>query len=110
MYHLNGFIKYGTGWFDGNSLFRCYELYISSSGGFTKCIESEVEIMQYTGLHDKKGNEIYEGDIVRFLSENWQVIYFEQYSGFTLQNGNDLANITTQEEVVGNIYQNPELL
>lgn len=70
----------------------------------------ECEVMQFTGLKDKNGKEIYEGDIVSFLGETWEVIYFETYAGFMLGNGNDLMNITTQEELIGNIYENPELL
>lgn len=69
-----------------------------------------VILMQYTGLKDKNGKEIYEGDIISFLDEKWSVIYFEQYASFMLQKGNDLSNITSQEEIIGNIHQNPELL
>jgi hypothetical protein len=68
--------------------------------------------LQFTGLKDKNGKQIYEGDIVSFLDENYQVIYMEPYASFMLQhsNGNDLKNIYTEEIIIGNIYSNPELL
>ena len=78
-------------------------------------------LMQYTGLKDKNGKEIYEGDIVKNLehghvfSVEWG-IENESYAGWSgvwqgktfvapLYNG-PLVNC----EIIGNIYENPELL
>lgn len=80
--------------------------------------DHEFELMQYTGLKDKNGVEIYEGDICK-LGYALSVVEY-QVSQFVLkQNTAELyPNIlsfeayknTVSEEVIGNIYENPELL
>ena len=76
-------------------------------------------IMQYTGMKDKNGREIYEGDIIEFLEnesgETWTAkIVFENLAFKALDvedeaydyDFDDLSDI----EVIGNIYENPEIL
>jgi len=71
---------------------------------------AEIELMQYAGLKDKNGKEIYEGDIVKgtkgqkgksevsYKNCIWQPFgYLEIYDG-------------KEFEIIGNIYENPELL
>lgn len=74
---------------------------------------NDVKLMQYTGLKDKNGKEIYEGDIVRLPEDEdykyYSIIYSKNRLGFTLSNGCGFG-LSYGIEVVGNIYENPELL
>lgn len=79
----------------------------------------EVELMQSTGLKDKNGVDVYQGDIIRCTRGcPHEVIWLEEYGG-TFFGGmpawylSGLSNgyaWTGREEVIGNIYENSELL
>ena len=71
-----------------------------------------LDSQQFTGLHDKNGKEIYEGDIVMFWGGIGKVIYFDAYASFKIQyTENDMADLNlNSHEILGNIYENPELL
>jgi uncharacterized phage protein (TIGR01671 family) len=67
-------------------------------------------IGQFTGLHDKNGKEIYEGDIIRHkdMVKPYHVIYDGHQ--FTPNDGFRSLSYPKHWEVIGNIHDNPELL
>ena len=70
-------------------------------------------LMQYTGLKDKNGVEIYEGDILIAPYMNGKpckVIYSEGLAKFTMDGRFNFTIIDKNLEVIGNIYENKELL
>lgn len=74
----------------------------------------DIVLMQCTDLKDKNGKLIYEGDIVKDLIIP-EIFYIVKWfnSGFYLEStisGSFLKFNDTQQEVIGNIYKNPELL
>lgn len=76
-------------------------------------ISEDLELMQYTGLKDKNGVEIYEGDIMVLnkLKPSYYVVRYED-NQFILDGISLFDNVVyfAEREVIGNIYENPELL
>lgn len=71
-------------------------------------------IMQYTGLKDKNGVQIYEGDIVKYFKNELAVIVY-QNGGFDIRSLSwkecePLQRRLGEIEVIGNIYENKDLL
>jgi uncharacterized phage protein (TIGR01671 family) len=102
-------------------------------GGLDACFTSNPENtykLQYTGLHDKNGKEIYENDIVKMQVDEYRKTYTECRVGwhidgykcfYGLDNEKKWDNGIPYEDwsddvdwvnciVIGNIYENPELI
>jgi len=72
-----------------------------------------IELSEYTGLKDKNGKEIYEGDVLRAFDRNYEVKIvitnsraFVDY-GYSEEHNGPCDSWT---EIIGNIYENPELM
>jgi uncharacterized phage protein (TIGR01671 family) len=107
-----GMKVYGTGVYIGNG-------WASERGKFKH--ECDVELMQFTGLTDKNGVEIYEGDLITNGSGRIaQVVWHNPQATFDCvckvsPKGSTPHGFTNNMwqyacEVIGNIHQNPELL
>lgn len=76
----------------------------------------QIELMQYTGLKDKSQVEIYEGDIVKHENGIRPVTWDARLGAWDMRlsaNVNDqeaLAYKDYEVEIIGNIYENPELI
>lgn len=67
--------------------------------------------MQYTGLKDKNGKEIYDGDIIIWSEKRYKIVWHEKIAGFVMENnGIERPDIEFDIEIIGNIYENPELI
>ena len=87
-----------------------------------ECYTCEIEfadsIMQYTGLLDKNGKEIYEGDVVKeiisfpslYREELYEIKYEDSSFDCRCKGGGKYSIKYKELEVIGNIYENKELL
>ena len=90
------------------------------NGNVAKEDMKEYELMQSTGLKDKNGKEIFEGDIVDYKGREAVVKWHGSYASFIYRFVDGLQERVSKWdplflacynfEVIGNIYENPELL
>lgn len=102
---------------------------VDISGRRKIAVTDRLHVMQYTGLNDKYGKEIYEGDIVQFKSTdsyeymavydyenlcdspiNTVVEWNESACGFRLKFQSRFKILKNMLELVGNIYETPNLI
>ena len=72
--------------------------------------EDEYILMQYFGLKDKNGKEIYDGDILKYHNGRFSepIEFPKDYIWIKVRTED--SRVTSSVEVIGNIYENPELL
>lgn len=105
-------IEYGSGEFDNGLWFDA-----------PKHIDSHIAVMQWTGLTDKKGKEIYEGDIVEIIHPCWSATCetkFMDGAFWFIEKDNPVNNSQVRADkflkqkweikVLGNIFETPELI
>lgn len=100
-------------WFDGElDIIGDYITFVRKA--------DEIELMQSTGLKDKNGKEIFEGDIVDYKGRKAVIKWHGSYASFIYRFVDELNKRSAEWyqlylaylkcEVIGNIYENPELL
>jgi hypothetical protein len=119
MHNIEGLYAYDSEYTEGGEVFFEEDSSPKNSYYFPE----EVELMQSTGLKDKNGKLIYEGDILGGIYENLDIFYCPQCMQFELHakgygcmccNGDihwcEVVEDNNKLEVIGNIYENKELL
>ena len=103
---------------DAQKYEMCYDLAFEDFEPINDLLAGVENLMQYTGLHDKNGKEIYEGDAIKDEEDcKFSVVWGYHNCGFYLESAEDneynvemVYVLNNKVEIIGNIYENPELL
>ena len=117
--------------YDGGSLNRMYQpdevmvgngdiwIIDEDSVAVEWIVNNDIHLMQSTGLFDRNGKEVFVGDIIKCTRGCPHEVYLEKEYGGTFIGGMPAIYLkgllsgyawTEDEEVIGNVYENPELL
>jgi len=106
---------------DGIKMYNSFSMKDELNRTFVGPFDKDSIFLQFTGLKDKNGKEIYEGDIVKAPDGIWEIEFGEPWDGVLIDLINNYkaeASIKFAEneysladvKVIGNIYENKDLL
>lgn len=109
-------------WYGNRMYYDANDFYLRMDGSCFEIFNGETDaptwgqpkLMQWTGLKDKNGKDIYEGDILKHEDDKLLKVFF-QNGCFMYGFGNSQAEFMHEgwgfySEIIGNMYENPELL